>query len=91
MEEINLVCDNHKLLELPMRYRNLYLLDDMLSYGKPFILDWAIPQEEGVLGSQITRLQLWHDRVVVSRHDNACLIKSEYNPERENPCTKKHV
>ena len=91
MEEINLVCDNHELLELPMRYRNLYLLDDMLSYGKPFILDWAIPQEKGILSSQIARLQLWYDRVVVSRHDNACLIKSKYNPERENPCTKKHV
>ena len=91
MEEINLVCDNHKLLELPMRYRNLYLLDDMLSYGKPFILDRAIPQEKGILSSQIARLQLWYDRVVMSRHDNTCLIKSEYNPERENPCTKKHV
>ena len=58
----------------------MYLLDNMLSYGKPFTLDWAIPQEEGLTGSQVTSFQLWHDRVVVSRHGNACLIKSEYKP-----------
>ena len=58
----------------------MYLLDNMLSYGKSFILDWTIPQEEGVPSSQIARLQLWYDRVVVSRHSNACLIKSEYKP-----------
>ena len=56
----------------------MYLLDNMLSYGKPFILDWAIPQEEGILGPQVARLQLWYDRVVVSRHGDACLIKSNY-------------
>ena len=66
----------------------MYLLDNMLSYGKPFILDRAIPQEKGIPGSQIARLQLWNDRVVVSRHDNTCLIKSEYNPEREKPLYK---
>ena len=75
MEEINLVCDNHKLLELPMRYRNLYLLEDMLSNGKPFILDWAIPQEEGVLSSQVAGLQLWHNRMIVSRHSEASKIR----------------
>ena len=32
----------------PKGDKSLYLLDNMLSYGKPFILDWAIPQEEGV-------------------------------------------
>ena len=35
----------------------MYLLDNMLSYGKPLILDWAIPQEEGVPSSQVARLQ----------------------------------
>ena len=34
------------------------------------------------------RLQLWNDRVVVSRHNNTCLIKSEYNPERGKPLNK---
>ena len=46
-------------------------------------------RKKGIPGSQIARLQLWYDRVVMSRHDNACLVKSEYNPERENPCTRK--
>ena len=55
----------------------MYSLDDMLSYGEPFILDWAIPQEEGVPGSQVARLQFWHNRVVVSRHGDDYLIKSE--------------
>ena len=64
----------------PKKDKGLYLLDNMLSYGKPLILDWAIPQEEGVPSSQFTRLQLGYDRVVVSRHGNACLIKSEYKP-----------
>ena len=49
-------------------YEKLYLLDNMLSYGKPLILDWAIPQEEGVPSSQVARLQFRHNRVVVSRH-----------------------
>ena len=83
MAEINLVCINHKLLNSlfpPKEYKKMYLLDNMLSYGKPFILDWAIPQEEGVPGSQVTRLQLWHDRVVMSRHGKARLIKSKYKP-----------
>ena len=60
----------------------------MLSYGEPFILDWAIPQEKGILGSQIARLQFWNDRVVVSRHNNTCLIKSEYSPEKGKPLNK---
>ena len=65
MIEINLVCRNHKLLNSlfpPKGDKKLYLLDNMLPNGKPFILDWAIPQEEGVPGSQVARLQLWHNR-----------------------------
>ena len=46
--------------------------------NKPSVLDWAIPQEEGIPGSQVARLQLWHNRVVVSRHGDDCLIKSDY-------------
>ena len=68
------------MYSIPKGNKRLYLLDNMLSNGKSFILDWAIPQEKGVPSSQVARLQLWCNRVIVSRHGNACLIKSEYKP-----------
>ena len=68
------------MYSIPKGNKRLYLHDNMLSKGKSFILDWAIPQEEGVPSSQVARLQLWYNRVIVPRHGNACLIESEYKP-----------
>ena len=65
----------------------------MLSYGKPFILDWAIPQKEGVPSSQVAGLKFRHNRVIVSRHGNASKIrlKELFKSRGKTLVQKKHV
>ena len=52
----------------PQSIESVYLPDNMLSYGKSFILDRTIPQKEGIPSSQVARLKSVHNRVIMSRH-----------------------